>query len=86
MAKDQESLGLTLNEIAATFEHAASAASYPPVLTVDEAAQLLRVPKATIYDWRSRGLLNGCGRKVGKHLRFFRDRLLQKIFNQGLHE
>ena len=55
----------------------------PPVLTVDEAAALLRVPKQTIYDW-TRGLLKGCGRKVGKHLRLFRDRLLLKVFNEGL--
>jgi excisionase family DNA binding protein len=56
----------------------------PPVLTVDEAAALLRVPKQTIYDWSARGLLKGCGRKVGKHLRLFRDRLLQRVFNEGL--
>ena len=49
-----------------------------------DCARLLQVPKATIYDWSSRGLLRGCGRKVGKHLRLFRDRLITKIFNDGL--
>jgi excisionase family DNA binding protein len=58
----------------------------PLVLTVDVAAALLRVPKETIYDWSSRGLLKGCCRKVGKHLRFFRERLLQKVFNDGIHD
>lgn len=62
------------------------ASRFPPVLTTDQAAELLQVPKATLYDWSSRGLLKGCARKVGKHLRFFRDRLLLKIFNEGIHE
>jgi excisionase family DNA binding protein len=55
------------------------------VLTVDQAADLMQVPKKTIYDWSSRGLLRGCGRKVGKHLRIFRDKFLLHIFNEGLN-
>ena len=54
------------------------------MLSVDQAARLLQVPKATIYDWSSRGLLRGCGRRAGKHLRIFRDRLLTRVFNEGL--
>jgi hypothetical protein len=45
---------------------------------------MLRVPVATVYDWSSRKLLVTCARRVGKHLRFFRDRLLTHIFNEGL--
>jgi len=78
------SLKLSAREITTAFQSPGWAEKYPPILTVDEAAALLRVPKATIYDWRSRGLLSGCCRKVGKHLRFFRDRLLQRIFDEGL--
>ena len=79
MATD-DSLKLTPREICAAFDRAEGTPT-PPVLTVDEAAALLRIPKATLYDWRSRGLLSGCCRKVGKHLRFFRDRLIQQVFN-----
>ena len=61
------------------------AGAFPPLLSVDQAARLLQMPKATVYNWSSRGLLKGCSRKVGKHLRLFRDRLVMKIFNQGLH-
>lgn len=75
------SLKLTPAELAAPFMNSSWGEKFPPVLTVDEAAELLRVPKSTIYDWSSRGMLRGCARRVGKHLRIFRDRLLQKVFN-----
>ncbi len=84
MATD-DNLKLTPREIAAAFDDS-SGTPMPAVLTLDEAAALLRIPKGTLYDWSSRGLLAGCGRKVGKHLRFFRDRLLQRIFNDGINE
>jgi excisionase family DNA binding protein len=83
MATNKEDLKLTAREIATACDTNAGSA-IPVVLTVDEAAALLRVSKETIYDWSSRGLLKGCCRKVGKHLRFFRDRLLQKVFNEGI--
>ena len=85
MVSKDDSLHLTARDLAATFGDPELAAKYPPILTIDEAAALLRIPKATIYDWNSRGLLRGCCRKVGKHLRFFRDKLLLQIFNEGIH-
>jgi hypothetical protein len=57
-----------------------------PFLTLTEVADLLNIPKATMYDWRSRGLLDNCSRKVGKRVLFVRDRLIQTIFNQGLFD
>jgi excisionase family DNA binding protein len=85
VARSDESLRLTPREIAAAFDNTHGTTT-PAVLTIDEAAELLRVPKATLYDWRSRGLLSGCSRKVGKHVRFFRDRLIDRVFNQGITE
>jgi excisionase family DNA binding protein len=84
MADKEGSLSLTAREVASAFEDPTWSARFPPVLTVDQAAELLQVPKQTIYDWRSRGLLQNCCRRVGKHLRFVRDRLLFLVFNQGL--
>lgn len=81
MPNDQ-SLKLSLHEIRAACDSGGTPT--PVVLTVDEAAALVRIPKATLYDWRSRGLLAGCCRRVGKRLLFFRDRLLLKVFNDGL--
>jgi excisionase family DNA binding protein len=86
MANMDGSLHLTVKEVLRTFSDPRYSAKFPPVLTVDQAAELLQVPKLTIYDWRSRGLLHGCCRRVGKHLRFFRDRLLLHVFNGGLGE
>jgi len=76
---------LTPKETSAMFVDPEWAARFPPILTVDEAAVLARVPKQTVYGWSSQGLLKGCSRKVGKHLRILRDRFILKIFNEGLH-
>lgn len=40
-----------------------------PLLTIDELAELLRVPKATIYRWRSMGE-GPRGYSVGRYIRF----------------
>ena len=76
---------LTAKDVAAMFADPAWAAKFPPLLTVDEAAQLARVPKQTVYAWSSQGLLKGCSRKAGKHLRILRDKFMLKLFNEGLH-
>lgn len=84
MTGRNQQLSLTRAEVQAAFESGPWAEQFPPVLTIDQAAALLQIPKSTVYDWRSRGLLNRCSRRVGKRVLFFRDRLLQMIFNEGL--
>ena len=79
-----QSLRLTDKEIASAFPGPLGTKQFPVVMTLDQAAELLQIPKATLYDWRSRGLLGKCSRKIGKHVRVFRDRLLQQVFNQGI--
>jgi hypothetical protein len=78
------SLKLTDKEIASAFADPIYAQRFPPVLSVEQASDLLQVPVATLYQWRSRGLLGSCCRRVGKYLRFFRDRLMKTTFNEGL--
>jgi hypothetical protein len=78
-------LKLSDSEISRTFADPLTAERYPPVLTLGQAAALLQVPAETIRDWRKRGLLDGSCRKIGKHLRFYRDRLLKHAFNDGFH-
>ena len=68
-------------ELAAAFSDPESSRRFPPVLSVAQAAELLQVSAATIHDWSSRGLLSGCARKIGKHLRISRDRFLQQAFH-----
>jgi excisionase family DNA binding protein len=84
MRRQEGDLKLSKTEIAAIFADTRWATEFPPVLSVDQVARLLQVPKTTIYDWSSRRLLSGCSRRIGKHLRFFRDRLITRVFNEGL--
>ena len=81
---DDRPLRLSEREIADAFSVGAWAEKYPPVLTPEQAAELLQVSLQTFYQWRSRGLLAGCSRKVGKRVRVFRDRLMKQVFNEGL--
>jgi hypothetical protein len=78
------SLELTDAEIAAAFTEPDVARRYPPIMTIEQAADLLQYSVETLRNWRSRRLLGGCSRRVGKRVRFFRDRLLKHIFNDGL--
>jgi excisionase family DNA binding protein len=84
MACNDRDMKLTKAEIESAFSVSTWAEAYPPVLSTEQAARLLQVPKATVYGWSSRGLLSGCSRRIGKHRRFFRDRLITKVFNEGL--
>jgi excisionase family DNA binding protein len=84
MAKDDGGLNLPPQELEDAFAAGPWAEKFPPVLTTDQVAELLQVPIGTLYDWSSRGLLKGCCRRVGRPLRFYRDRLLRRIFNEGI--
>lgn len=56
-------------------------AQYGPVLTVDELAQILRGSSKTVYEWITKGRLDGAFRKRGKHILIWRDKALDIIFN-----
>jgi Helix-turn-helix domain len=84
MPRKDCNLKLKSPEITAAFADPHWALEYPPVLSVEQAAALVQVPSNTIYDWSSRGLLRGCSRRVGKYLRIFRDRFIERVFNEGL--
>ena len=83
MSGIEETMKLSNKEVAAAFSDSKWAELYPPVLDIDQAADLAGVSKETIYDWRSRGLLNGCSRRFGKRVRIFRDKFVQHLFNTG---
>ncbi len=51
-----------------------------PVLTVDEAAEYLRIPKSSLYKLAQEGKVP-C-QKVGRHWRFHRNTLKQWLSNQ----
>jgi hypothetical protein len=50
---------------------------YPALIDVDQACAISRRPKATIYDWSSRGLLVGIKSRRGRRLLLDRDRFVQ---------
>ena len=81
---NDDSLRLSPKQIVSAFADPCWAQRFPPVMTVEQAADLLQVPKATVYEWRSRGWLRKCSRKCGKYVRFWRDALIDLVFNQGL--
>ncbi len=76
---------LTPAQAAALFADPVWAAKYPPLLNPDQAADLLQVPKQTIYAWSSQGLLDGCKARAGKHLRLLRDCLMVSLYEGKLH-
>jgi excisionase family DNA binding protein len=50
---------------------------FPEILTVDEAAELLRIPRSTVYKLAQLGKIPA--QKVGRHWRFHRDTVVDWI-------
>jgi hypothetical protein len=72
---------LSSDEIAKAFAEPTTAKQFPPVLNVSLAAELLRVSPKTVYAWHGAGRLSAAAVKRGKHLMFWRDRLIDVMFN-----
>ena len=73
-------LHLNQDEIARPFGGERST-QFPPILTVAQTAALLGRSRKTIYDWMTKGRLDGTYRKRGKHALFWRDRVIDTLFN-----
>jgi len=73
-------LNLTDDEIARPFV-GATAEQFPVVLSPDQLAELVGLSVKTIYEWMSKGRLDGAYRKRGKHVLIWRDRALDILFN-----
>ncbi len=70
----------SLDEIQQSFVGTHWEQIYPVVLQVEQAAQLAGVPRKTIYEWSSRGLLRHCSSRFGRRLRIDRNRFVQMLF------
>jgi excisionase family DNA binding protein len=66
---------MSSSEISAAFGH------LPTVISVQEAADALKIPKKTVYEWSSQGRLVACARKRGKRLLILRDKFFSEVFN-----
>ncbi len=73
-------LNLTADEIARLSTSAATE-HVPSILSPEELAELLGLSVKTIYEWMSKGRLDGAYRKRGKRALIVRDRALDIIFN-----
>jgi excisionase family DNA binding protein len=72
---------LTDDELTIPFRHGPWADRFPPVLTVTDVADLLRVGPKTIYEWVAKGRFEGTFRRRGKRLLFWRVKVVALIFN-----
>ena len=78
-------LNLTADEIARPFAGRTGASNSPPILSPEQLAELLGLSVKTIYEWMSKGRLDGAYRKRGKHALFWRDRALRHpVQRQGV--
>ena len=68
---------IAIEEIAQAFEEA----GWPPVLNVVHVAEILHLSTKSVYDWHAKGRFKGAVVKRGKHLLFFRNRLIDAVFN-----
>ncbi len=66
-----------MNQKLSITEIITAVAGFPPILTPQEAAGLLRIKLSTLYRHASEGKY-GSAIKRGKPLRFWRDRLVQE--------
>jgi len=80
MANRSQTKLLTAEEISRPFQ-GEWADRFPPILSHELAAKLLGIATSTLYEWKSEGRLTGCFRKRGKRTFFWRDKLIDSIFN-----
>ncbi len=71
---------LTMSEITAAFGGSEGDQAFPPILTEPQAASLLHVPIKTLRNWRSADRLTGVWAKPGRHVIYWRDRLVAWAF------
>lgn len=57
---------------------------HPDILTIEEAADLLRIPLSSVYKLAQQGRIPA--QKVGRHWRFYRPTLLNWIAGQANFE
>ena len=73
---------MVMNKKLTNQEINAALSEYPPILTPEEAAQLLQLKQSTLYRHVSEGKYHKAVKR-GKPLRFWRDRLIQDFMQDG---
>lgn len=75
------SIQLKSTEIARAFDVEALRQQYPPILSPEQVGLILGYARATVYQWLAQGRFDGAYRRRGKHIRLWRDRVLDLFFN-----
>jgi hypothetical protein len=76
-----QSIRLKTGEINAAFAAAEMRQLFGPILDTPGVMRLLNVKRRTLYLWIAQGRLDGTFRKRGKHHLFWRDRVIDRVFN-----
>ena len=72
---------ITDREIARAFDNEDLRRMFPPILKTEQVLLLFGIAKSTLQEWISQGRLCDTYRVRGKHRFFWRDRLIDQIFN-----
>jgi len=75
-------LHISAEEIARSFQSEAMQLAFPPVLTLQQFAQLFSVSVRTVKSWIANGDFKGATTRQGKHRRLFRDRAIEIAFSR----
>jgi predicted site-specific integrase-resolvase len=73
--------GLSNSEIRECLSSEPWCGRFPPILTIEQTAELLQVSPAAIRKWHRCGELRCCAAKKGRDIRFFRDRVIKWFFD-----
>ncbi len=71
---------LTAEEIAAAFAAGGWEQKFPPILNPKQAGELLGLPPSTLSLYTQEGLFAGATNLIGKHRRYWRDRIITHLF------
>lgn len=71
---------LTKDELQRAFASGIGA-QVPVILSPAQLATIIGISRKTVYEWLSKGRLDGTYRKRGKHVLLWRDRALERIMN-----
>ena len=74
-------LKLSRSEIGSAFREEADQAQSPPILSLKQLAKLTGKSPKTLYGWIEKGRLDGAFRKRGKSMLFWRDKVIEILFN-----
>lgn len=56
---------------------------YPALISIEQAMAIAGVPRATLYDWSSRGLLDAIKVRRGRRLLLARDGFLRWLLSES---